>query len=325
MLSKFRLFFFHFFLPLTEQPENSQLDSVQQFIIREQFTSDDSHSDPHYQPPPSVGTFPQAAAPPKSIMKIKLRFEEKGVFRRAALGLLPDVNDPELSDDMTFSPLKSSRSYRFLNDNLSVTLEGGYRLCRCKRSLQLDKPYYWEMIFSSAKTSESHIRVGIATIKADMEAPVGVDNFGYCVGDLGKCVHNGWENKEYKSPKFGVGDTIGFGFIPGPESISVKVFINGVDHGFAFTNVDRTMKWFPAVSIYRDAVVSGVFERPFRYDPGPEFASPKDLPKERARYRIHAKDLVKIMKTYSELSQEDRDKYIKAIDVALTPAHQMPI
>ena len=118
---------------------------------------------------------------------MKLQFEELGVIRRAALNLLPNVQDPEYRSQMQFSRYKSSRKYKFLSDdNNTVTLEGGYRLCRATRYIPVDQRYFWEVDFTAAKSSESHVRIGISTIQADMEAPVGVDSYGYCVADLGK-------------------------------------------------------------------------------------------------------------------------------------------
>lgn len=274
------------------------------------------------QNPPADG---QAPKPLKKQYKLKLKFEELGVYRRAALGLLPNVNDPELQETMAFSTYKSSRKYKFLDPkNLSVTLEGGYRLCRATRFLPVNNSYYWEIDFTSIKNEESHIRVGIATIKADMEAPVGYDQYGYCIGDLGKSIHERRERGNFKTPQFHVSDTVGLGFIPGPDSISLQLFINGVDYGIVFDGINKEERWTPAVSIFREAVVTGRFFRPFKFDPGNQWMAAGDIPRENPDLPILAKDLVKAMKGTMVLS-ESSDLYMSAIYIALTPAHQMPI
>ncbi|OHS98619.1 SPRY domain containing protein [Tritrichomonas foetus] len=272
-------------------------------------------------------TEPTPAPQTKVPFIMKLKFEELGVYRRAALGLLPKVNDPEIKMPMTFSSYKSSRKYKFLNPEKSmVTLEGGYRLCRSTRFLRTDKNYYWEVDFTSAKNEESHVRFGIATIEADMEAPVGVDQNGYCVGDLGKCIHNGWKNKNFNSPTFHAGDTVGFGFMPGPNGISLRLFLNGADYGVVYDNISTEKRWTPAISIYREAVATGRFIRPFRFDPGPAWTAAGDIPRDRSEYPISAKKLVKVMKGSGyPLEASEREAYLSAIDIALTPAHLMPI
>ena len=267
----------------------------------------------------------QPPKPQKKPYKLKLKFEELGVYRRAALGLLPNVNDPELQDIMAFSTLKSSRKYKFLDPkNLTVTLEGGYRLCRSTRYLPLDRNYFWEIDFTSIKNEESHVRIGIATIKADMEAPVGSDKNGYCIADLGKSFHNGWKNKKAKTPPFHASDTIGLGFMPGPESIALRLFVNGIDYGIIYDNISNEERWTPAISIYREAVVTGRFFRPFKFDPGEDWTAAGDIPRDIPDLPIIAKDLVKAMKGTMSLSEQS-ELYMQAIYAALTPAHQMPI
>lgn len=315
------------FIP--QQPNLSPQQSIPQNIQQQQIVSSPQQNQanqPDEQQPLQQDSPVQAAKPQKKGYKLKLKFEELGVYRRAALNLLPNVNDPELQENMSFSSLKSSRKYKFLDpDKLSVTLEGGYRLCRSTRYLPTDKNYYWEVDFTSIKNEESHVRIGIATINADMEAPVGVDQNGYCVADLGKSLHNGWKNKKVKTPPFYPSDTVGLGFIPGPDSISLKLFINGVDHGIIYDNISKDEKWTPAVSIYRNATVTGRFFRPFKYDPGNEWAAAGDIPRDTPLLPIVAKDLVKVMKGTVALTAGENDLYMSAIYIALTPAHQMPI
>jgi hypothetical protein len=245
-------------------------------------------------------------------------FEALAVHRRAALGLLPFVDDPEYDDRMEFSKLKSSRSYNFL-DNLTVTLPGGYRLCRVTRPLQLPGRLYWEIDFTGAKNGQSHVRAGIATLHADMEAPVGVDEFGYCVRDLGGAFHCA---RKAPFAHFPAGSTIGFGVETRSNGTAMRVFVNGVDQGDAFVGI-REEQWFPAVSIYRDAKVKGRFLRPFKFDPGGNWKAAGDLPEGVRHQLFMSKDIVRWMKVL-DAGDHNKEAY-KAIMEALTPAHQMPI
>jgi hypothetical protein len=219
---------------------------------------------------------------------------------------------------MTFSLYKSSRHYRFLSpDSCTVSLSGGYRLCRATRFLQYDVPSFWEIDFKAAKTEDSHVRVGVATLKADMESPVGSDAEGYCVRDRGGAFHCA---RRKDTPGFGVGDTVGLGFGNGELSL----WINGVHHGIIFDGIDAEKKWMPAVSVYRDAEVVGRFRRPFRFDPGNEWHEAGDLPKEEPVGLFSSRQLVIWMKGSIDAG-EHYSKAIEAIDAALVPPHQMPI
>jgi hypothetical protein len=245
-------------------------------------------------------------------------FEALAVHRRAALDLLPHVDDPEFDSPMEFSRLKSSRYYKFI-DSFTVTGSDGYRLCRATRSLSLPGRVYWEMDFSSGNSDKSHIRIGIATVKADMEGPVGVDGFGYCVRDRGGAFYRG---RRRPFSGFGIGDTIGFGMTSKGRLSEMRVFINGIERGVAFEDIPEG-RWFPAVSVFRDAQVTGRFVRPFKFDPGRDWTAAGDLPEGERTQLFTSKDIVKWMKVL-DAGDHNKEAY-KAIMEALTPAHQMPI
>jgi hypothetical protein len=251
-------------------------------------------------------------------IRLDATFETIAVHRRAALDLLPFVDDPEYDTPMEFSKLKSSRRYTFIN-NLTITLPDGYRLCRATRPLALPGRVFWEIKFVSAKTEKSHIRIGIATVKADMEGPVGVDAFGYCVRDRGGAFHRG---RQRPFPEFHPGDTIGFGVVSSGETAQMSFFINGEFQGVGFDDIPND-RWFPAVSIYRDAVVTARFMRPFKFDPGMEWRAAGELPEGRRTQLFTSKDIVKWMKVL-DAGDHNKEAY-KAIVEALTPAHQMPM
>jgi hypothetical protein len=251
-------------------------------------------------------------------MPMKLKFEELAVHRRAALGLLPNVQDPEYETRQAFSELKSSRLYKFLTpDNLTVSLSGGYRLCRAKRCLPLPGRYYWEIDFKAASSSDSHVRIGIATVKADLEAPVGSDGAGYGLRDLGGAFHRG---RRSPSPEFSVGDVIGLGF----DGSHLDMWINGKYQGVIFDEIESSSDWIPAVSVYRDAEISGRFVRPFSFDPGVDWIGAGDLPPGQPIGLFSSRDLVKWMKGTLDAG-ENQTAAIEAIQAALTPPQEMPM
>jgi hypothetical protein len=249
---------------------------------------------------------------------MKLKFEELAVHRRAALGLLSQVQDPEYDSPMCFSELKSSRHYKFPNgDHFTISLSGGYRLCRATRFFPLPGFCYWEIEFKSAETTESHVRCGIATLKADLETPVGFDEYGYSVRDLGGAFHKGHRSP---SPEFSVGDVIGFGF----DGSTLRMWKNGMDQGVIFDGIDQNLQWMPAVSIYRDAQLLGRFVRPFSFDPGEDWKAAGDLPPGEPQGMFSSKDLVKWMRTSLEVG-DYYEAACTAILEALTPPHEMPM
>ncbi|KAH0785323.1 SPRY domain containing protein [Histomonas meleagridis] len=249
------------------------------------------------------------------------KFEEKGVIRRAALGLLSLVEDPEIDKPMMLSSLKSSRKYKFLEDNC-VTLEGGYRLCRSTRYFPVDSnKYYWEFDFIPSPELDSHVRFGIATVKADMETPVGFDSEGYSVRDLGGAFH-----KRHKtgSPPFPPNSTVGFGIFSNENGFVLQMFINGFDQGIIFENIDLEKHWIPSLSIYKSATVRARFSRPFKFDPGLDWKDAIQVPKPITNCQITADELIYVM--HHALPGNEKQKILyTACSQALTPEYEMPI
>jgi hypothetical protein len=92
--------------------------------------------------------------------------------------------------------------------------------------------------------------------------------------------------------------------------------------GIAFDDIPQN-GWYPAVSIYRDALVLGRFLRPFKFGPGAEWAAAGDLPEGVRKELFTSKDIIKYMKVL-DAGPHNKEAY-HAILVTLTPAHQMPI
>ena len=267
-----------------------------------------------------TGANPPPPPPLQKIVTLHLTFEELAVDRRAALELLPDVQDPECQSKMALSRLKSSRRYKFIDDS-TVTLSAGYRLCRATRWFPSQGSYFWEVKFVAANDENSHIRLGIATIKAEMEGPVGMDEEGYSVRDRGGAFHQG---KKTPTPGFGVGDVIGFGFSHDGNGATLRVWINGTDQGVVFRGIDDNKRWYPAVSVYRDAEVRVTFARPFAFDPGNGWEAASDLPRVEPVGLFTTKQLIHWMKGRLDAGDLQEQAY-NAIDKAMTPAHLMPI
>lgn len=276
-------------------------------LIRTQMSDSAHSSPPRSASPEPYGPFP--------LIELRLHFDPAVVYRRAALGLLPHVQDPECSSAMGLSALKSSRDVVFAGAD-TVTNAGGYRLCRATRELDSGARYYWEIDFAGS----GHIRAGIATRAADTEAPVGCDAEGYSVRDLGGKYHCGAREP---SAGFSAGDTIGFGFYCGSGGYTLRLFVNGADCGVLFGGIDAGRRWLPAVSTYGGASASARFRRPFRYEPGAEWAAAGDCPCAAASELFTAERLIEVMRTTLSPYDEHEREYLAAIDTALIPANQM--
>lgn len=273
-------------------------------------------------PPP---TPPSTPALQQKKFTFKLKFEELGVYRRAALNLLPQVQDPEFDSPMTWSKYKSSRKFEFLNPEYTqITQSGGYRLCRGTRYFVFPGSYYWESEFTESRNADSHVRLGIATIDADMEAPVGVDQLGYNVRDKGGAFHNA---RRSNSEPFNLGDVVGLGLCSEDgNKASLHMWINGEYKGEIFNDIDASKRWFPAASIFKDAVITSQFDKPFRFPPPEPWKAANEIPAVQPEGTIVAKELVKMMRGSVETEGGSIDPIImNAMDTALTPAHLMPI
>lgn len=205
------------------------------------------------------------------------------LYRRAALGYLEGVSDPDLSiKEMCISINKSAREYTIDQESNIATLEGGYRVCRCTNgfnysflTVKTKNKFFWEYEFIKDDLECSHIRVGIATTKANIDMPIASDENGYCIRDLGGAYFNRQKVKE--TPRFYKGDVIGTGIEILPECSKLHFWINGNYIGLIFDNIPSNKVWFPALSCYKGAIVKMYFNR-FKHpqdDWIPSIRSPK--------------------------------------------------
>lgn len=255
--------------------------------------------------------------PLKPEEKMGLKFDETVVYRRAALGLLPGVQDPEYKYPMQLSLLKSCKKVQIAKNRTNVTAEGPYVTARTTRGFKVPGKYYWEATFS--KTEEnSHVRIGIATVRAEMEAPVGYDESGYSIRDLGGAFHDG---EGHFFDAFEPGKVIGFGFTVG-EIGKLEVWIDGVYKGVVFDGIDTSKRWFPTFSVYKGAIIDTKFQEPFQHFPGSDWKAASTVPQEEPRGDLTAKFVVNFMKNGSV--KDLSDALLTAIDYALVPPNIMP-
>lgn len=190
-------------------------------------------------------------------------------------------------------------------DRLSVTGHKGYRTARVSHGVH-SGTWYCELTPTHLGAS-GHVRMGWCTHKAEMQAPVGFDVYGYGFRDIeGSKIHNGL--REAYAPgggtSFGEGDVIGL-LIHLPEGgrpierrkwtvvrykgqmyyedekeqipeklvgSCIHFLVNGVPLGPAFTDLMEGT-WYPAVSIFtkpdqvEGATVMANFGPVFRYPP----------------------------------------------------------
>jgi hypothetical protein len=107
-------------------------------------------------------------------------------------------------------------------------------------------------------------------------------------------------------------------------SLVLRVSYNGTLQGVVFDNIPTSKRWLPAVSCYRDSEVYGRFGRPFTFDPGPDWTPASETPDLPETGIFTARDIVRWMKGVLDAGDRNLEAW-RAIEVALTPAHELPI
>lgn len=251
-----------------------------------------------------------------------LQYEEIGAIRRVSLHLIPHVDDPERKWKAALSKYKSSRSVDISEQKTIVTNDGGYRLCRASHPLPQGTPTMWQIEFLGSSNDWSHCRLGIATLDAAMEAPVGFDKFGYCVRDQGGVYHCGKKMKECSFPGFDIGDVITFGY-DSNDTGTLYVWVNGESCGPVIKNIETNVDWYPAVSCFRGAQLRVIFKRPFVHEPPGIWIPLQDIPPPESKALYTVKDLIDFMDTGDpNLWSEEM---ALAVRTTLTPRQEMPI
>ena len=260
----------------------------------------------------------------------ELHFDPLVVRRRAAQGLIPGVEDPEINEPWKLSSLKSSRRYKISEDGTTTSLEGGYRLIRATHGFKTPGKYYWETQFrvpfseeELAKKEEKfwpHVRIGISTLRAKVEFPCGSDDRGYSVRNTGGKFHARKEVGESKP--FQPGDSVGLGYcIEENKTASLHMWINGKYEGLLFDGIDATKRWFPTFSLYGGAEITVNFHA--KEDSG-EWMPACDAPNDTVQYSLTAEKLIKYMDNYAKNKHKRTPEINRAIFIVMTPPEEMP-
>lgn len=126
---------------------------------------------------------------------------------------------PDKSDDSPDSTILLSRVYKaekvdLSDDRLTAGSTKGYRMVRATRGV-IEGNWYFEIkVLKLGETG--HTRLGWATEKGDLQAPVGYDGWSYGYRDIdGSKIHKALRER-YGEEGYGEGDVIGF-YISLPE------------------------------------------------------------------------------------------------------------
>ena len=132
------------------------------------------------------------------------------------------------------------------------------------------------MTFNEESEDGSHARLGWVKEEAEIDGPVGYDNFGWSYRDIGGSKVTQSMRYKYGQP-FGPGDVIGLAIYVRKTKTSrfttIGFYKNGIDQGIAFDfsedvgdDEDYAEVYFPAASLYGNASIS--------FNPGPTFQFP---------------------------------------------------
>lgn len=220
---------------------------------------------------------------------VRLRYE----------GKRPDpADEPHI---VQLSKLNKASKLLLSEDRMSVTGHKGFRSARCSHGSHEGTWYCEAKVVHLGSTG--HARLGWGTKRAELNAPMGFDEFGFSYRDLeGSKVYNG--KREPYGEAYGEGDVIGLWIHlpPGGEALEVKhnqytkwkgkwmriedpepapkqlpgslagFCKNGVFQGIAFQDF-KEGTYYPAASLYtmpeqsEGATVSFNFGPNFRYPP----------------------------------------------------------
>lgn len=164
------------------------------------------------------------------------------------------------------------------NDKLTASCSKGFSTTRMNFGIQSGS-WYFEVVLI-----KSHVRVGVAQILAESNAPIGYDEFGYGIEDSNGSKLHCSKKRLYAEKPLLIGDVIGVHLIiPNNEIIerennkdlialienqypplklseykisqeilasgSIEFFINRKSMGIAFNNIYRG-KYYPAISMF---------------------------------------------------------------------------
>lgn len=206
------------------------------------------------------------------------------------------------------APTHTAQQMVIQADSLTVSNANGFAMARATHGFEFGSWYFEVEILQSPQAA--HIRLGVAQILAEAQAPVGFDEYGYGYRDRdGRLLHCG-RSEAYGEP-FGPGDVIGVTMVlpASPSDVTTddttrierearfppkrlgaykvrqeilagghchfQFSVNGRPQGRAFPDPYRA-KYYPAVSLYGGAACKLNFGPDFRH-PCPPGAKPAYL------------------------------------------------
>lgn len=212
------------------------------------------------------------------------------------------VSEERACPTILLSKVGRAPQLQLSEDRLTVTGWKGYRTVRATHGVFQGGAWYCEVTVAHLG-STGHVRLGWCTTRAELQAPIGFDKFGYCFRDLeGSKVHVGLREPYGKA--YGEGDVIGLlihlpdtgkphevhhrsvGRYKGnlflvaeteeePEPLEgsqIAFMVNGELQGVAYTDIFQGT-YYPAASLYTmpsqtdGAAVTFNFGPDFKYPP----------------------------------------------------------
>lgn len=208
-----------------------------------------------------------------------------------------DRPNPEGPLAISTAPTHTAQQLKIEGMHVSIGVGEGYAMARTTHGFDSGS-WYFEVSLPEKMPKDGHVRLGLAQILAEAQAPVGYDEYSYAIRDRdGAFVHCG-RATPYASA-FGPGDRVGVllrlpseaptdeqalkeweaayppkhlgtykvkqEILASPGGSDIRFFLNGRDCGPALRAIYKA-KYYPSVSLYNGAIVSFNF--------GPEFQFP---------------------------------------------------
>jgi hypothetical protein len=269
---------------------------------------------PDKTPPPPDGSPAPSQQEPLAVATATKRKKEP-----AAGALQPwALYDPRrvCHSGMVLAPENSAPQMALSEGGTVCSNDRGYRTARASYPCEAGDAMYLELDVLAPRAPAPfagvapHVRVGWATERADLQAPVGYDWYGFgCRDSDGAVFHQARRHPAYQARPFAIGDTVGLllrlplpadgagpgggaelACLPIPGSTAsgrakhverlvahpgseIEWFVNGVSQGVAFRDAVPRGAYYPAASCYMGGCVRLRFAPPFKY-PLPPMAEP---------------------------------------------------
>jgi uncharacterized protein YjdB len=176
-------------------------------------------------------------------------------------GLTSQTASITVSDYATWNPADMGSDVYLVDANLTAksTNTTWYRSIRATVGISSGK-VYWEItpIYGAAV-------FGIMGPSANLESWVGDDAYGWGMYPVDGALFGIGKNPGWVAPAFTSGSVIGFGL--DMDAKTLRIWVNGVDKGIAFTGLTGTI--YPASTIFAGGATANFGATPFVTDPLP--------------------------------------------------------